>query len=106
LGEVQRVVLKDLLKRGLAGPEPPAIPQPAKLKIEIKANGLKLRLMWEFVFGFLAQKWKQRGAGLWMIQKQFRTDDAAVLMKQADDFEVVLACDEMDRPLARRNAFE
>lgn len=39
-GRKLKDVAADLLKRGLAGPETPANPQPAKPKIEILANGL------------------------------------------------------------------
>jgi hypothetical protein len=39
-GRKLKDVAADLLKRGLAGPESPAKPQPAKPKIEIQANGL------------------------------------------------------------------
>ena len=39
-GRKLKDVAADLLKRGLAGPETPAKPQPAKPKIEIQANGL------------------------------------------------------------------
>jgi plasmid stability protein len=39
-GRKLKDVAADLLKRGLAGPETPANPKPAKPKIEIQANGL------------------------------------------------------------------
>ncbi len=39
-GRKLKDVAADLLKRGLAGPEPAAKPKPSKPKIEIQANGL------------------------------------------------------------------
>ena len=39
-GRKLKDVAADLLKRGLAGPEPAPQPKPAKPKIEIQANGL------------------------------------------------------------------